>query len=33
VTLISGLALVLNFILIKLERLARKYATGHEVVS
>ena len=32
VILISGLALVLNFILIKLERLARKYATGQEAL-
>ena len=33
VILISGLALVLNFILIQLERLARRYATGHEAAS
>ena len=33
VILISGLALVLNFILIKLERVARRYATGYEVTA
>jgi len=33
VTLISGLALILNFVLIKLERMARRYATGYEVTS
>jgi len=31
VILISGLALVLNFILIQLERRARRFATGYEV--
>jgi len=31
VLLISGLALVFNFALIKLERMARRYATGYEV--